>query len=41
MLQDEGVRLAGARRLALERKAQTSGVNVPDALVAQIKALAS
>jgi (2R)-3-sulfolactate dehydrogenase (NADP+) len=41
MLQDEGVRLSGARRLALERKAQASGVSVPDALVAQIKALAS
>lgn len=40
MLVDEGVRLAGARRLALERKAQETGVNVPDALVAQIKALA-
>ncbi len=40
MLVDEGVRLAGARRLALERKAHTTGVSVPDALVAQIKALA-
>ncbi len=40
MLIDEGVRLAGARRLALERKAQEAGVNVPDTLVAQLKALA-
>jgi (2R)-3-sulfolactate dehydrogenase (NADP+) len=40
MLIDEGVRLAGARRLALERKAQEAGVTVPDALIAQIKALA-
>jgi (2R)-3-sulfolactate dehydrogenase (NADP+) len=39
MLLDEGVRLAGARRLALERKAASSGVTVPDALLAQLKAL--
>jgi (2R)-3-sulfolactate dehydrogenase (NADP+) len=41
MLVDEGVRLAGARRLGLERKAQEAGVNVPDALFAQINALAT
>jgi (2R)-3-sulfolactate dehydrogenase (NADP+) len=41
MLLDEGVRLAGARRLALERKAQDGGVNIPDALLGQIKALAA
>ncbi|MGE4241853.1 Ldh family oxidoreductase [Ramlibacter sp.] len=32
MLVDEGVRLAGARRLELERKARTEGIEVPDAL---------
>jgi (2R)-3-sulfolactate dehydrogenase (NADP+) len=41
MLLDEGVRLAGARRLALERKAQEAGVNIPDALLAQLNALAA
>ncbi len=41
MLVDDGVRLAGARRLVLERKAAADGVNVPDALLAQIKALAA
>lgn len=39
MLQDDGVRLAGARRLALERKAQTQGVTISDALHAQLLAL--
>jgi (2R)-3-sulfolactate dehydrogenase (NADP+) len=34
MLKDDGVRLAGARRLALERRAAMDGVNVPDALYA-------
>lgn len=38
MLQDDGVRLAGARRLALERKARDSGITVPDALLAQLQA---
>lgn len=33
MLKDEGVRLPGARREALRRKAQTAGVAVPDALL--------
>jgi (2R)-3-sulfolactate dehydrogenase (NADP+) len=33
MLVDEGVRLAGERRLGLERKARTDGLDIPDALV--------
>jgi len=32
MLADDGVRLAGARRLALERKARAEGIEVPDGL---------
>ena len=40
MLIDDGVRLAGARRLALERAAAEKGVNIPDALMAQLQALA-
>jgi (2R)-3-sulfolactate dehydrogenase (NADP+) len=40
MLVDDGVRLAGARRLALERAAAEQGVNIPDALMAQLQALA-
>ena len=32
MLVDEGVRLAGERRLALERKARAEGVEIPDGL---------
>lgn len=32
MLVDDGVRLAGARRLALERKAREEGVEIPDEL---------
>lgn len=40
MLRDDGVRLAGARRLALERTARLDGITVPDALLAQIEALA-
>lgn len=40
MLIDDGVRLAGARRLALERAAIEKGVNIPDALMAQLQALA-
>lgn len=38
MLRDEGVRLPGARREALRRKAQTEGLEVADALVAQWRA---
>lgn len=41
MLVDDGVRLAGARRLALERAAQQSGLAVPDALLAQLQSLAA
>jgi (2R)-3-sulfolactate dehydrogenase (NADP+) len=33
MLSDEGVRLAGERRRALERKARAEGIEVPDGLV--------
>lgn len=33
MLVDEGVRLAGARRLALERRAKQEGIEVPDWLL--------
>jgi (2R)-3-sulfolactate dehydrogenase (NADP+) len=39
MLADEGVRLAGARRLALERKARAEGVELADSLVAQLNRL--
>ena len=34
MLKDEGVRLPGARREALRRKAEIEGLNVPDSLLA-------
>jgi (2R)-3-sulfolactate dehydrogenase (NADP+) len=40
MLADEGVRLAGARRLALERQAAAQGLHIPEALLAQLRALA-
>jgi (2R)-3-sulfolactate dehydrogenase (NADP+) len=40
MLVDDGVRLAGARRLALERAAHLTGISIPDALLAQLQALA-
>ncbi len=39
MLRDDGVRLAGARRLALERKAATDGLLVADAMLAQLEKL--
>lgn len=38
MLIDDGVRLAGSRRLALERQAKQSGIAVADALLAQLQA---
>ena len=41
MLRDDGVRLAGARRLALERKAGVDGLTIPDALLTQLQALAA
>ncbi|MES3004316.1 MAG: Ldh family oxidoreductase [Pseudomonadota bacterium] len=40
MLVDEGVRLAGERRRALEAKAQSGGLDLSEALVAQLQALA-
>ncbi|MCY7308094.1 MAG: Ldh family oxidoreductase [Rhodoferax sp.] len=41
MLIDDGVRLAGARRLALEQQAQRSGITIPDALFSQLTQLAA
>ena len=41
MLADEGVRLPGARREALAAKAAGEGVEIPDALGAQLRKLAS
>ena len=38
MLQDEGVRLPGARREALRRRAEAEGLEVPDAMVAAWRA---
>lgn len=38
MLRDEGVRLPGARREALRRKAEVDGIEVPDAWVSQWRA---
>lgn len=40
MVKDDGVRLAGARRLLLERKARTEGVTLPDALLNTLNQLA-
>jgi len=40
MLEDDGVRLPGARRFALEETAQDQGVEIPDALFEKIQALA-
>ena len=37
MLADEGVRLPGARRLDLQRRAGQSGVEVPDSVIASLK----
>jgi (2R)-3-sulfolactate dehydrogenase (NADP+) len=39
MLVDDGVRLAGARRMALERKARAEGVEIADGLLAQLNEL--
>ena len=39
MLADDGVRLAGVRRLALERQAIQTGITIPDALYASLKKL--
>jgi (2R)-3-sulfolactate dehydrogenase (NADP+) len=41
MLADDGVRLPGARRAALAQKAAAEGIEVPDALAAQLKTLAA
>lgn len=41
MLVDDGVRLAGARRMALETKARQSGITIADALLAQLETLAA
>ena len=41
MLEDEGVRLPGARRRTLADAAAREGVAIPDALAAQLQALAS
>ncbi|MDO9384999.1 MAG: Ldh family oxidoreductase [Hyphomicrobiaceae bacterium] len=41
MLSDEGVRLAGARRTGLERRADESGLTIPDALKNQLDMLAA
>jgi (2R)-3-sulfolactate dehydrogenase (NADP+) len=40
MQQDEGVRLPGARRAALAAKARVHGVEIPQALAEQLRALA-
>jgi (2R)-3-sulfolactate dehydrogenase (NADP+) len=39
MLMDDGVRLAGARRLALERKARLEGIEIADSLLTHLEAL--
>ena len=41
MLVDDCVRLAGARRMALEQSAALKGIAIPDALMAQLESLAS
>ncbi|MEO8023640.1 Ldh family oxidoreductase [Polaromonas sp.] len=41
MLIDDGVRLAGARRMSLEEKARNSGLTIPDALKDQLDRLAA
>ncbi len=41
MLSDDGVRLAGARRMALEEKAKQSGLTILDALKSQLDMLAA
>ena len=40
MLVDDGVRLAGARRLALERQAMETGITIPQSLHATLTKLA-
>jgi (2R)-3-sulfolactate dehydrogenase (NADP+) len=41
MLVDSGVRLPGARREALRRKAEADGLDVPEAMLASLRALAA
>lgn len=41
MLLDDGVRLAGARRISLEQEAKHSGLTIPDALKHQLDMLAA
>ena len=41
MLEDDGVRLPGERRRALRDRAQAHGVDVPEALLAQLRAMAA
>jgi (2R)-3-sulfolactate dehydrogenase (NADP+) len=41
MLLDDGVRLAGARRMDLEEKAKQSGLLIPEALKSQLDLLAT
>jgi (2R)-3-sulfolactate dehydrogenase (NADP+) len=40
MLKDDGVRLPGARREALRRKAETEGIEVADAVLTSLRAMA-
>jgi (2R)-3-sulfolactate dehydrogenase (NADP+) len=40
MLSDDGVRLPGARRDVARRRAEAQGLEVADAVVASLKALA-
>jgi (2R)-3-sulfolactate dehydrogenase (NADP+) len=40
MLEDPGVRLPGARRQAAEAKARAEGIDIPDALAAELRRLA-
>lgn len=40
ILQDDEVRIPGERRFALERRAQAEGIELPDTLVEQIRAIA-
>ena len=41
MLVDEGVRLAGERRLVLERRAREEGLELSEALIAQLRDFSS
>jgi (2R)-3-sulfolactate dehydrogenase (NADP+) len=41
MLEADGVRLPGARRYELQRKAQRDGINVSDAIATQLRAMAA